>query len=768
MFGGDEVTRESLAAMIVWVFAVGCSGAPRSAPEVTQPSSYVRPTIGSGGVGFAHGSNSPAAQAPNGLVKVGPDTNGPYGTALFLHYSGYWFGDDHVRGFSHLRLQGAGSTDYGLLSVMPVERFEPGMSDASTRESPFQKASEVASPGYYAVTLDRGAIRAELTATTRAAHHRYSFARAAASGDVIIDLAHTLDQGEVLDAQIQLLPAERRFEGSVRVVGRMSRRFGGFTIYFAGRSKAAWTASSTWNGDALASGETSAQGRKIGAVLTFATQDGAPVELQVAFSFVSAAQAAKNLAVEMPVFDFDATRGRTAAVWDALLGRIKVSGGSESERTRFYTALYQAFLMPSIQSDVDGQYRGFDGAVHTATGFRYMSDLSMWDTYRTTHPLYALVAPEVARDAVHSLIAMAEQSGEFPKWPLATGDSGSMIGAPAEIVIADAYLRGVRDFPVQDVYRRMRAAALDPTPPAAGRGGRENFETYARLGYVTAEQSGSVSRTGEYAWADAALANFAEAVGERNDAEALRERARGYRALFDPATGFMRAKTAEGAFVEPFDPLSMSAREYVEANAWQSTWLGVHDMQGFVALFGGAEGFTRKLGDFFEQAKVEWDARDPNDVLDTILPAPYYWHGNEPDIHAPYLFALAGRPDLTQRWVRWILDTHYPPSPEGLAGNDDGGTLSSWYVFSALGFYPIAGSDRFVIGAPMFPKVRIASGSGEFVVEGRGASPKHIFVRSLSLDGAPVTTPELRHDQLRPGAVLVFTLSDSATTWGRP
>ena len=735
--------------------------------EVTQPASYVNPFVGSGGNGFKHGANSPAALAPNGFVKVGPDTNGPYGLAVFLHYSGYWYGDDRIRGFSQIRLMGTGTGDLGLLSLMPVPAFKTEHLAADGRESTFSKATEVASPGYYATTLDQGGIRVELTASTRVAHHRYTFGKGAATGDVVFDLDHILAGGRVRDAQLTLIPAERRFEGALTSSGPMTGRYGGFTLYFAGRTRASWLESTTWSGEGLRPGGIQTSGPRIGAALKFDVSSGAPVELQVALSMVSAAQARKNLETETPTFDFEGLRAQTRAQWDSLLSRVKVTGGSEPQRARFYTALYQAFLMPSIQSDVDGQYRGFDGAVHTAVGHQSLSDLSMWDTYRTTHPLYAWLFPERARDAVRSLLNMARESGELPKWACGPGDSGSMIGAPAEIVIADAYLRGVADFDAREAYDRMRAAALDPTPPPRGRGGRENFDTYARLGYVTNDQGGSVSRTGEYAHADFALGNLATALGQRADAERLHTRSRGYRSLFDPESQLMRGRSPMGAFTDPFDPVRMAVSEYVEANAWQSSWIGTHDFDGFARLFGGDEGLVRKLTAFFENAKHEEDTRDPNDMISALLPPSYYWHGNEPDIHAAYLFTMAGRPELTTDWVSWILRTHYALEPAGLAGNDDGGTLSSWYVFSSIGLYPIAGTDQFIVGAPRFPKLRLSMGNRELVIEATGLSEVNRYVQHVELNGAPWTSATLPHSEVGANATLRFTMGPTPTRWVR-
>jgi predicted alpha-1,2-mannosidase len=743
-----------------------CSGGTPPPSEVVSRAAYVDPFIATGGLGFSAGSAHPGAVAPQGMAKPGPDTRGPYGTVEFLHFSGYWYGDDHIQGFSHLRLHGAGASDYGVLSVMPIDAFDSSRTTPDGYESPFRKETEVAEPGYYAVTLDRGGIRAEITATERAAHHRWTWPRGTVSAAMILDLDKHLARGEIRDAEVVLAPGEGSLHGRLRSVGRMSGGFGGYDVFFAARTSQPWTAHGTWTAGTPAPGSTQAAGQKVGAFLSFDVADSRPVEVQIGLSFVSAAQAAANLASEMPAFDFERTRARTRAAWESLLGVARIWGGTEAQRRIFYTSLYHAYLMPSVQMDADGSYRGFDGAVRRAEGFRYVSDLSLWDTYRTLHPLYALVTPDRALDAVRSLHEMAKAKGVFPKWPLATGDAGSMIGASAEIVIADAYAKGLTDFDARGVYAILRAAALDPAAPAAGRGGRSAFDLYDPLGYVPASHGGSVSLTTEYAHDDFALAGLARALGEHADAERLLGRSRGYRQLFDPQTGFLRARDAAGSFASPFDPEQWT-EDYVEANAWQSLWMAAHDAEGFASLFGGPSRMVEKLEEFFERARAEHEAPRGNDPLAAYLPAVYYWHGNEPDIHAAYLFAQAGRPDLTQKWVRWILENLYGDGPDGLPGNDDGGTLSAWYVLSALGIYPIPGSDRYVLGAPLFPRAVLAVHGGAFTVEAPGVSAENLYVQSVRLNGAPLALPEIRHADLRPGGTLELRMGPAPSAWGR-
>lgn len=737
---------------------------------VTEPARYVVPFIGSGGFGYRHGSAFPGAAAPHGLAKVGPDTKGPWGTIGFLHFSGYWYGDDVVQGFSHLHLHGTGATDYGVLAVMPMEQFSAQKITQATYGAAMDKASEQAAPGYYSVKLRNGGIRAELTATPRAAHHRYSYDPSASGRVLLFDLDHHLDGGSIPSASVQIDPTKQLIRGRLRSLGGMTRGYGGYEVYFVARTKTAWTQQLVWQSGAAPAEGTSAAGTGVGFALIFDPQsspagtgsDAAPIELQVGLSLVSEAQAEKNLAAELPGWDFEGTRKQTAAAWDDRLKRVRITGGTEPERRMFYSSLYRSFLMPSIHSDVDGSFLGFDGKVSSAKGHHYVSDLSLWDTYRTLHPLYSLLAPESALDAVWSLVTMAQQSGRFPKWPLAGGDSGSMIGAPAELVLADAYLKGIRGFDAEAGYQILRAAALDPTAPKAGRGGRNHGEEYLRLGYVpTSETSGAASWTTEYARGDYALGQLAAALGHDSDAKQLQANSRNYLHTFDPKTRYLRGRNKDGSFpTQPFDARKFSD-DYIEANAHQSMWMNDYDVAGLAGQLGGQNALLLQLQELFAQSRREWESADQSAPTAGVDRPEYYWHGNEPDIAAPYLFALAGRPDLTQQWTRWVMETQYRDQPAGLPGNDDGGTMSAWYLFSAMGFYPLVGSDRYILGVPLFPRIELAVPGGVFVIEAPGASSKHYAVRTVTLDGKPITNSELRHQDIRAGSTLRFTLSTS-------
>lgn len=742
----------------VAALAVACGGddpPPPPLPEVTDPLAHVDPTIGTGGVAFAYGSSFVGAAVPHGLVKLGPDTKGPFGVVNFQHYSGYYAEDDIVQAFTHLHLHGAGVADFGILAVMPVRGFDPAKTSVVDYETRFDKASERAVAGSYDVRLNNN-IDVQLVATARGAHHVYAFNTP--RGELMIDLAKTLSGGEIRDAEIHLQP-DGTLRGRMFHIGGMTGGFGGHELWFAARARQPWSSAMVWANGAPAAAGTDASGTGVGAVLTFDT-GGAPVELQVGISLVSAEAAARNLAAELPAWDVAATRAAAQDAWRRKLEVVKVTGGTEAERRTFYTSLYHAFLMPTLIGDADGGYR-LAGAAQPAMadGFAMMSDFSLWDTYRTVHPLYAWLAPESARDSTHSLVTLGEALGGCPRWPIAIGESGTMLGASCDVAVADAMVKGVARGDAAFEARAwtlLREAAMAPATPPLGRGGRDHVEVYMQVGYVPSTVGRSVSHTTEYAHDDFALAQLGWALGHSADAEVLIERSHGWRALYDPAVGFLRARTAAGAFpVGEFDPLELTD-DYAEANAWHSLWMaGAHDADGLAQLMGGRDALIARLTEFFTQAKLHWETADPSAAN---FPRPYYWHGNEPDINAPFLFAQVGAPELTQDWARWVLDTHYSDRPDGVAGNDDGGTLGSWYVFASLGLYPIPGSDRYIVSVPIFEQARVVVDGHELVIVATGAASRDKHARQVLVDGVPLDGWELTHAQLRTAARIEYVL----------
>lgn len=736
--------------------------------SVTRPmAAPVSPLfIGTGGFGYGAGSAFVGAAAPNGMVKLGPDTSGPWGTINFLHFSGYWYGDDTVLGFSHMHLHGTGAQDYGVLGVMPVLAFDASKTNAKGYATKFDKSSESPAPGHYKVTLD-GGIGVDLVATAHAAHHKYTFPAGATSGHVVIDLDHHLGDASVSMQVLDLDAANKTLRGSFRSLGGMSKGFGGIEIYFAMRTASAWSGSVVWQNGAPPAAGTHAEGTQVGAELDFdLTKSPGPVELQVGLSLVSLAAAQANLDAEMPAFAFDQEAAATAGAWSAATGAITFTGASPAQQAMLDAALYHLFLMPTIYSDVDGSYVGLDGKVAKAS-YHYCSDLSLWDTYRTLNPLYDLIAPERALDVAASLTAMAKAGGYFPKWPIGSGEAGTMLGSSAEVVLADAVVKGVTGFDAEAAYQMARAAATDPSAPAASRGGRDAVVSYMQLGYVPASGETSVSKTLEYVEDDLALASLARALGHTQDADALTSRAHGYQKLYDPSSGFFWSKAEDGSWATVHGDPSVGTDEFAEANPWQSLWGPWQDTGAFLALLGGREQVVRRLESFFVQGKADYDATTWTSSLSAGSRRNYYWGGNEPDIQAPYIFALAGRPDLTQKWLRWIEGEVYGPGADGLPGNDDGGTMSAWLVWSALGFYPLAGSDAYVLGAPMVPHAELHLAGGTFTIDAPGVSDDDPYVQSVTLNGAPLTSPVLHHADLRAGGSLAFVMGPKPSAWGR-
>ncbi len=583
----------------------------------------VNPFIGTGGRGWGVGSAFVGATAPFGMVQAGPDATGP----LFwpwLHCSGYHASDDTILAFSHTHLHGTGIPDFGAVGFMPVPgTMRAGLLVPGGYASRFRHETEVASPGYYAVTLDDHATRVEVTATRHAAVHRYTPAAAVGPVTLLVDVAHAVVLGMALDGGVRLLPEAREVEAWAHTRGEFSKPFGGVRTFVVARVDRPFWAHGTWSGHALKPESDAADGRDSGAYVTLSAGPDDPIEVLVGVSFTDLAHARMNLEAEVAGRTFDQVRRATEDAWESEMSVLRFEGGDAAMREVMATQIYHAFLMPNEFTDVDGSYLGFDGKVHRAEGFTYYTNFSLWDTYRTLHPLLVLVKPDRQVDMVKSLLAMAEQGGFLPKWPLANGYTNCMIGTAADIVIADSVVKGVDDFDVAAAYDEMLATASTPTPPGHPYAGRVGIEDYVALGYVAADRHDqATSRTLEFAIADAAIALLAEHLGRASDAALFRERSRNYRNLWDPDTRFFRGRRADGTFLEPFDPLAFTLTNtlsYTEGNAWQYRWLAPHDPEGLLDLFGGPDAMVEALRTFFDNTRAEHAAPAPQDPDELTL-----------------------------------------------------------------------------------------------------------------------------------------------------
>ena len=698
--------------------------------------------IGTGGRGFGIGSDFPGPCLPFGMARPGPDTANLAGVSLnFYHCGGYHYPDNALRGFSSYRLSGIGVADYGDVRVMPTLKLSGDYRDEASYRQYFSHYTETARPGYYAVTMWPSGIRAELTAAQHAALHRYNFPRKVRAR-ILIDAGRAIGK-DVCSAEMALDEDKGTVTGKLLSCGSLSGRSGGTEMFFAARLR----------GKVIDAGLVRGPGKE-NQPLAVAWLEGefgpdAPALVEVGLSFISVAQARLHLN-EVEGRSFDEVASAAEAAWAKELRIVEVEGGTAQQRAIFATALYHSFIQPTDFTEAGNLYRGFDERSHEAIGFRYYTDFSLWDTFRTLQPLLNLLLPARAGDMMRSLVTMAEQGKTLPRWPTAYRYTGCMIGMSADNVIADAVLKGITNFDVARAFDAGLWAATVPAPEDAHYDHREGLADYLRLGYVPANaMNGSVSRTIEYSYNDWCLAQTARYLGRDADYRMLMERSKKWRKLYDPKTGYLRAKTSDGAWSGRFNAWYW-ASYYTEGNARQWLWAPVHDMPGMIELMGGPAEFTRRLNHFFAAA-----ARRPG----SVAPDFFYWHGNEPDIHAAYLFNFSGRPDLAQKWVRWVMATKYRNRPAGIDGNDDCGTLSAWYVFSALGLYPLAGSDLYFVGAPTFKRAVLHLPGGDLTIRADPDPARAPYTKRVTINGRELKGCWLRHREIVSGGEIVFEMS---------
>ncbi|MCC5931339.1 MAG: GH92 family glycosyl hydrolase [Cyclobacteriaceae bacterium] len=716
-------------------------------------AAYVNPFIGTGGIYYLCGNNFPGASLPFGVMRLSPETSSMITGKRALNYSGYYYADPHIIGFSHTRLVGTGAVDGGHFLVFPTSANKIGHLKKNQRKQKFSHKNERAYPGYYSVHFKKPNIHAELTSSMRSGVHRYTFGSDIDPG-LIIDISHAMGDRPSNGAQVVMHEDQRSFQGKVKTYGTFASRYGGIEVFFAAQFNRPFSKGGVWKDDQFEPGIKEATGDDLS--IAFGFEEGQNIELKMAISHVSIENAWENLKAETGEKNFDDIAGEALERWEQQLGLARISGGSEEDKFNFYTALYRSFQMPSVFNDVNGEYKGFDKNIHKAEGFQYYTDMSLWDTFRTTHPLYTLLIPGAQLDMVKSFMKMAEQGGWLPRWPSGYGYTNSMLGTPADITITETYLKGIKEFDTLAAFQLMLNTARSIPPPGSAFSGRRGNDSCVLYDYCPSDSmTQAVSRTFEYGWSDYAISLFAEAMGFEEEARTFRKYARNYQHLWDAETRYFRPRKANGEFEEAFKPLLLTyldsdgkyTNDYVEGSALQWKWAAFYDTKGKIDLLGGPEIFVEELNDFFEKA-------DP--AIGKYNPGPYYWHGNQPDIHAAYMFNDAGRPDLTQKWVRWILQNKYKNEAYGLDGNDDGGTLSAWHVLSALGIYPVAGSDEYHIGAPLFEKAVLTLPGGELTIEAKNYGANNMFVNKVVLNGLELDRTRIKHHEIASGGKLVF------------
>jgi predicted alpha-1,2-mannosidase len=725
---------------------IGMSAVSAGVGALLQPVDEALPLVGTGG----HGHTYPGATVPFGFVQLSPDTPIKGWDAC----AGYHYSNSSILGFSHTHLSGTGIGDLGDLLVLPVTGKLQESGDyqplaAERLRSGFSHDNEIAQPGYYRVLLDKYNVLAELTATAHAGMHRYTFADSEPP-HILLDLVHGVNN-QVTEASLSIENGNL-ITGYRSTTGWDKKR----TMYFALECSQAWTGFGLEAaGQPLPANVTEIKSKKVRAHLDFKTSAGRQILLRVGLSAVSIDEAKRNLQTEIPSWDFDAVHAAARNTWNEQLSRIKIESANPNIRQTFYSALYHTMTTPTLYNDADGSYRGPDGAAHTDAGFQYYTTFSLWDTFRAENPLLTLTQPERVNDFVQSLLAFYTQgpNHRLPMWALAGYDTGTMIGYHAVPVMADAYAKGFRGFNAELAFQAMRDTAMS---------GRNRQDEYAKQGYVSSETGKGwrgAARTLEFAYDDWCIAQMARALGKTDDAELFTKRSQNYTNVFDPVTGFFRGKTAAGSFREPFDPKAYSPDDYAEANAWQYTFAVFHDVPGMIKLYGGNEAFIRKLDQLFDQ-----DSDIHRYIVDFSGLMGQYAHGNEPCHHVAYLYALAGAQYKTALRAHQIMLLQYDNTPEGICGNDDCGQMSAWYVWSAMGLYPLNPADgKYVIGSPLVEKATIQLNprfypGGTFTIIAHNVSNQNIYIQSAELDGKPLGRPWITQDEITHGGTLEFEM----------
>lgn len=735
---------------------VGQATTPAPAYAVQDLVQYARPLCGTA----ADGDLYPGVSAPFGMIQWSPDTGSG------RHCGGYAYEDSSICGFSLDHLSGAGCTYGGNFAFMPV--LSPPTASPGANRTAFAAAfshdTEQAKPGYYAITLDNG-IKVELTATERSGFGRFIYP-AGNTATMVINAASAVNG--VRQSAIQIQPDRHEITGWA-VGGHFCGGPDEGRTYFCAIFNQPFAGYGTWGDATLDKGGTNSQGRAAGAFVSFNPSKAQTVLVKVAISYVSVANARANLEAESPLSafslnDFAQAADKAVHIWNSYLNKIQVSGGTPAEMETFYSMLYRVFLGPTICSDANGDYMGYDGQVHHTADHRVQyANFSGWDIYRSESQLLAMLDPQRASDMAQSLLLDYQQGGAFPRWGVPNEDSGVMMGDPAAPIIADFYAFGATNFDAHAALDGLVRAATDPSvfAPRTRTYERDALEDYLKLGYVPEHQRGgygNVSMTEEYASADFALSQFARALGDDADSAMLLRHAQNWTNHFNPQSGYLEMRRRDGSWAPGFRPDVDGYdgnQAYVEGTAAQYLWMVPFNLKTLFDLMGGPQQASARLDQFFTG-------------LNAGVNSVYAYLGNEPCLETPWEYCFLGQPYKTQNVVRQALTQLFSAAPLGYPGNDDLGEMSSWYVFAALGMYPeLPGSDVLVLDSPLFPKAVLHLQTGDITILSQGAAANAPYVQSLTLNGQPWNKPWLRFTDVARGGTLAFTLDiTSNTNWG--
>ena len=698
-----------------------------------NPVDFIDPFIGTG----FHGHTYPGATVPFGAVQLSPDTRAGNWDAC----AGYHYDDSTLTGFSHTHLSGTGCIDLGDLLIRPTTQTVDPSRQPMYAPAAFRHEDEKAEAGYYAVLLHEEGIRAELTATAHTGVHRYTFPKES-TPTVIVDLKHSLDNEHIYESSLQVVnPHEMTGMRNTRGWSDNQR------IYFVIQcSQPFEKATLVSNQKALKGKE--AEGTDLQALLKFKGHTSEPIVMKVGLSIVSVENARENLQAEVEGFDFDAVKQAAYHTWNDAVSAIKVEGGTEEQKTNFYTALYHSMVVPNVVSDVNGQYRRHDQTIgQLPQGAVQYSTFSLWDTFRAWNPMMTLIDTTLVTNMIHSFLHIYDASGELPLWPLSAGETGTMIGYHSASVIADAYMKGIRGF---DAEKALEALVVSSEKNQKG------ADYYISKGFIPSNiKKESISCLLEFAYDDWCIAQLAQALGKQEIYDTYIRRSQQYLNVFDGATRFFRPKRMDGNWETPFNPNEVG-RAYTEATAWQYRFFVPHDVNGMVQLFGGKEAFTSALDDIFHT-----DAQVDGDLVDITGLIGQYAHGNEPSHHIAYLYNYIGQPWKTQAMTRRLLDEMYAPTPEGIVGNEDCGQMSAWYILSSLGLYAVCpGSNEFTFTTPLFEKATLQLANGKTLTITANHPEKNLYIDKVELNGKEIETNFVTYEQLMGGGELHFSLTD--------
>lgn len=732
--------------LLLSVCAFSLTLATLQAGEITK---YVNPFIGTGAIdGGLSGNNYPGATSPFGMIQLSPDTSEApnWGDA-----SGYDYNRNTIFGFSHTRLSGTGASDLIDITLMPTS--------SGRTSSAFTHDEEKARPGYYQVMLKDENINAELTTTQRNGIHRYQYP-AGKDAEIILDMDHSADKGSwgrrIINSQIRILN-DHAVEGYRIITGWAKLR----KIYFYMEFSSPILTSTLRDGGRVHENTAVINGTNLHGCFRFGQLNGKPLTCKVALSSVSMENARQNMEQEAPHWDFDRYVAAADADWEKQLGKIEVKG-TEVQKEIFYTALYHTMIQPNTMSDVNGEYMAADYTTRkVANNETHYTTFSLWDTFRASHPLYTLLEPERVTDFVKSMIRQYEYYGYLPIWQLWGQDNYCMIGNHSIPVITDAILKGVPGIDMEKAYEAVYNSSVTSHPNSP-------FEVWEKYGFMPENiQTQSVSITLEQAFDDWCVAQLAAKLNKDADYQRFHKRSEYYRNLFHPKTKFFQSKNGKGEWIEPFDPYQYGGNgghPFTEGNAWQYFWYVPHNIQALMELTGGTKAFEQKLDTFFTST---YKSEQMNHNASGFVGQ--YAHGNEPSHHVAYLYNFAGQPWKTQKYVSHILNTLYNNTSSGYAGNDDCGQMSAWYVFSAMGFYPVNPADgRYIIGSPLLDECTLKlAGNKEFRIRTIRKSPEDIYIQSVTLNGKKHKDFFITHQDIMNGGTMVFKMGKKPSGWGK-